>query len=130
MVPHPAVTVGGMTCPSEVKQHVEEALGNDPRKALVAVRQLAVVDLPWLEERAVRLARADGYTWARLGRLLQKSRQAVRKRFGEIDGAPQPPPFRASSHDDLVIGSWSRARADVRRRQEFADLGPDDAVPW
>ncbi|MDJ0771117.1 MAG: hypothetical protein QNJ12_20170 [Ilumatobacter sp.] len=119
-----------MTCPSEIKQHIEQALGGDPRLAVVAVRRLASEDLPWLEERVVRLARADGYSWARLGRLLGRSRQAVRTRFGEIDGTRQPFPFRTMRDDARIMVHWYEAKADARRRTEFDGLSPDDVVAW
>ena len=119
-----------MTCPSDIKRHVAEALGNDPQRAIVAVRRLVADDLPWLEARAVRLGRSEGYSWAVLGRMLGKSRQAIRQRFVSIDGTPQPLPRPPMSDDDRIMTAWNRARSDVRRRREFADLGPNDVVPW
>lgn len=119
-----------MTCPTEIKQRIDEAVGVEPRLAVVAVRRLRSEDLPWLEERAVRFARAQGYSWARLGRLLGRSRQATQKRFAPIDGTPQPMP-RRTMHDDtrFMIRRWSR-RADERRWNEFVELEAADAVPW
>lgn len=119
-----------MTAPSEIKKHIDQALGSNPRMALVAVRRLLQEDLPWMEERAVRLARADGYTWGRIGRCLRRSRQAVRKRFAAIDGTPQPLPRRPLTDGVVVMRLVNGAQADRRRTLEFDELGPHDAVPW
>ena len=119
-----------MPAPSEIKKHIDQALGRNPRVALVAVRQLLQEDLPWMEERAVRLARADGYTWGRIGRCLRRSRQAVRKRFVAIDGTPQPLARKPLADGDAVMRLINGARADRRREREFDELDPHDAVPW
>ena len=119
-----------MTCPSEIKRHVEQALGDDPRMAVVAVKLLTTEDLPWLEERAVRFARASGYSWGKLGRLLGRSRQAVYRRHIAIDGTPQPMPRRPMRDGDRIMSHWYRALGDGRRWREFTELEPDDVVPW
>jgi hypothetical protein len=120
-----------MTGPSEIKRHVEQALGDDPRMAVVAVKLLTNHDLPWLEERAIRFARASGYSWAKLGRLLGRSRQAVHRRHLAIDGTPQPLPRRPMRDGDrIILALWYQTLADGRRRREYAELDADEAVPW
>jgi hypothetical protein len=129
---------------SLVRTHLETALGSDGRHAIVAVRRLLDEDLPWLEERAVRLARADGYNWAQLGRLLHRSRQAVRQRFADIDvdadvdsGSSGSngliglllPPTRPTT-EQHVIGLVRTSRAAERRRREFEAAGPGDLIAW
>ena len=61
-------------------QMIDRALGDDPRVALIAARQLEE-EAEWVTRRAVALARRDGWNWARIGRLLGMTRQGVRKRF-------------------------------------------------
>jgi hypothetical protein len=114
----------------EIRQHLEQALGGDPRRSVVAVRQLGSDDLRWLEERAVRFARAEGYSWAHIGRLLGKSRQAVRQRFVGIDGTVQPLPRRPMADDERTMSTWNAALAGARRRREFLELDPSHVVPW
>lgn len=119
-----------MTAPRLVKQHVADAFGLDHRRALIAVRELLTTDLPWLEQRAVLLARANGASWGEVGRSLRRSRQAVRQRYLAVDGTP-PPIARLPVRDDLrFMAIWNERLADVRRRHEFDDLCPDEAVPW
>ena len=49
---------------------VEDWLGDDARRALIAYHRLVDDELPWIEQRVVGLARRDGWSWARIGRLL------------------------------------------------------------
>lgn len=111
-----------MTAPSEIKKHVDQALCSDPRLALVGIRRLLQEDLPWMEERAVRLARSHEYSWGRIGRLLRRSRQAARKRFIDIDGTPQPLPRKPVTSDQITMRLVNGARADLRRRRELEEL--------
>jgi hypothetical protein len=60
---------------------IEDLLGDDARRALIAYHRLVGDELPWIEQRVVGLARRDGWPWARIGRLLGRSRQAVQQRF-------------------------------------------------
>ena len=109
----------------ELVAMVDRALSTVPREALVGVRQLEL-ELDWLMRRAVALARRDGYEWAPIGRLLGRSRQAVRQRFRSMVPVASPSSrrrdvterYRAEVHELL---------ADVRRIRE-AD--GDDVVPW
>ena len=129
---HPSVMLTSMFLRSAAHRHIEDALGDDPRVALVAVRKLVEDDLPWLERRAVRLARANGFSWATIGRLLCRSRQAVRKRYGAIDGTREPIVMPPVDDAQRVMAAIARSRADDRRRRELAELddGEVDAVAW
>lgn len=98
--------------------------------SVVAVRRLGAENLRWLEDRAVRFARAEGYSWAQIGRLLGRSRQAVRQRFGAIDGTPQPLPLGPRNDEERVMAYWYESTACTRRRREFLDIDPSETVPW
>ena len=116
---------------STIQRHLREALGDDSRLALAAVRRLADEDLPWLEARAVRYARWRGYTWARIGRLLLRSRQSVRERFRHLDD--QPLLWAQEDLDDAerAMRRSAIASADRRRRRELDDWAEHgDVVPW
>ena len=74
---------------------VEDALGDDPRKALIAYRKLTAEQLPWIEQRVVMLARQQDWNWARIGRLLGRSRSALLQRFSQCQMLPRPDPEAA-----------------------------------
>jgi hypothetical protein len=110
-----------------IVRHVDEALGDDPRIALIAARKLLRDDVPWLELRAVRHARVYGYNWARIGRLLQRSRQALRSRYR----AHAPMAFSLVDQDDELRRIRSDAAADRYRREVLAEFDRSgEAVPW
>lgn len=114
-----------------LRRHLNDALSEDPRVALVAVRQMIEEDIPWLERRAVRQARWYGYSWARIGRLLSRARQSVRERFAELD--EQPLIFPADELDELqrAIARGPERRADERRRAELEAWDREGGiVPW
>ncbi|MGB8861734.1 MAG: hypothetical protein WCC60_20940, partial [Ilumatobacteraceae bacterium] len=67
----------------DLGQLLHDAGGANPRLALASVKALAD-ETDWLLVRAVRLARAEGYDWGRIGRLLGVSRQAARQRFERL----------------------------------------------
>ena len=98
---------------------IEDLLGDEARPALIAYRRLVEDELPWIEQRVVGLARRDGWSWARAGRLLGRSRQAVQKRFERMA------PIRRPDH-----------RAELQRHEaEFVRLlrgvrSEPDPVPW
>lgn len=119
-----------MSRPSQIRHDLELALRGEPREAVAAVRRLGADDLPWLEDRVVRLAREHGYTWAKIGRLLGRSRQAVTKRFAAIDGTPQPLPLAAPTDEQRIMAAWHASVQRGRRWREFQELGPRDVVPW
>lgn len=112
------------------RRHIEAALDLDARRALIAVRQLLDEDLPWLEQRAVHLARAERLGWAKIARLLHRRRQSVWSRFRHLDGTPIPPPLAPTEYQERVLRAHLRSRADSRHRQEFDRLDPHDVVPW
>ncbi len=111
---------------------IDDALGDDPRRALIAVRELIDHELPWLELRAVRMARRSGYSWARLGRALNRSRQAVQQRYADIERSwtpiPIEPPGTSLRHERAIASVYRDAE---RRRQMAADeAAGTDVVPW
>ncbi|MFW2334569.1 hypothetical protein [Ilumatobacter sp.] len=118
------------TGPTMIKQNIDAALGPDGRSAIIAVRELRRRDLPWMEERAVRLARAEGYSWAQLGRLLRRSRQAVRQRYGHVDGTVQLLPPLSPTTEQFVVNLVGTRRDDVRRRREFDRARSGDLIAW
>ena len=119
-----------MTAPKIIRERVNDAYGNDHRLALIAVRELADVDVPWLERRAVLIARRDGASWGEIGRLLGRSRQATRKRYGSIDGTPPPIVPLPTGRVDRYVAIWRNDEADRRQRREFDALDDGDVVPW
>ncbi len=79
-----------MLTPEEIHRRIDAAASDDPREALIAIRKLINDDVPWLERRAVDLARRELWSWVRISRLLMRSRQSVRERFLPFDGVPLP----------------------------------------
>jgi hypothetical protein len=101
----------------------------DPRTALAGVRVMEE-ECDWLLVRAVRLARAAGYDWGHIGRLLGRSRQAVRKRFERLAPlvGPLPPELVRRGIAAREFNSLYESLADARRRARYdAD---DDPVAW
>lgn len=115
--------------PRLVKLHVTEAFSSDPRRSLVAVRDLGRSDLPWLERRAVLLARREGRSWGEIGRALHRSRQAVRQRYVAEDGSSPPLPILPDDEARAMV-HWYRAVARDRHRDAFDSSEPDSVVPW
>ncbi|MBK8332994.1 MAG: hypothetical protein IPL07_11565 [Acidimicrobiaceae bacterium] len=68
---------------------IDDALGDDPRRALVAAHSLSR-EIDWLQQKAVALARVNGWGWGRIGRLLGITRQGARKKFPLAPPAPPP----------------------------------------
>lgn len=120
----------GMTSPRVIRERINDAYGLDPRRALVAVRELARVDVPWLERRAVLLARRNGDSWGSIGRALHRTRQSVRERYVDIDGTPPDLLPLPLGDVDRFREIWFEGRADDRRRREFDELGDGDVVAW
>lgn len=109
----------------QVRQLVVDAGGSNPRLALASVKALED-ELDWLLVRAVRLARAEGYDWARIGRLLGVSRQGARKRFESLAPlmGPLPPHTRGRTPWERQATDLAEQAADVRRRAEFESGDP------
>ena len=98
---------------------------------IIAVRELQDRQVPWLEERAVALARRERWTWARIARLLDRSRQHAHQRFRTM--VPTLPNDPLSEHRQWEL-TVARLQADISgtgnaatRRDRF---GSDEAVPW
>jgi hypothetical protein len=110
----------------ELIRMIDDALGADPKSALIAARQLKT-EVGWLTERAVGVARGRGYNWAQIGRLLAMSRQSARERF------PLAPP-RLPPH----VVARNRYMAEQREGERLLrQLGQpkkgcqdDDPVAW
>ena len=113
----------------EIQRHLDAALGDDPRDALIAVRKLINDDLPWLERRAVDLARRELWSWVRISRLLMRSRQSVRERFQPFDGVPLPdyevndPIAQLNAAAEITLRRWRDAYAARVERDKPLDEG-------
>jgi hypothetical protein len=81
----------------ELYDRVDEMLADDPRVAMFAIRRMLDEELPWLELRAVRLARSHGKAWSTIGRALGRSRQAVQQRYADLDRQWAPVPHRPAA---------------------------------
>ena len=109
---------------------LDQALGEDPRLAVAAARRLRA-EFEWIEQRAVALARREGYDWGRIGRLLGVSRQSARSRF--IGLRPTVPPsdrLGAQSHDATDRAEHTRSMNRIREDSYQQQLADDDVVPW
>lgn len=121
---------------TDLRRRIDEALIGPPHDALIAVRILIDDDLTWLQRHVVGRARRAGYSWAEIGRLLGRSRQAVRERFSDLDATWSGPP---DDPGDLArrINRAERRRLELARYRERyrGDLARweasgDDVVPW
>jgi hypothetical protein len=105
-----------------------DARSSDPRLALAGVKFMED-ECEWLMVRAVRLARAAGYDWGRIGRLLGRSRRSgapALRALAPIVG-PCHRRARAQGHRHEFDELYQRF-ADARRRREFET--DDDIVAW
>ena len=99
---------------------VEAACCPDAEEALIGARRLELlVDDVLLH--AVRQARRRGYPWARIGRLLGRSRQAMRQRFGAL--VPEPAPKVTAR--ELVAQHRAYVHVTQAERVRRADATPD-----
>ncbi len=111
---------------------IDQAMGSDAPSAVAAVRLLQDEHLPWLERRAVALARREGIPWAGVARLLGVTRQAVHRRYAhlvttETAALPRIPPHvaeREAAEGDRILADSAR---DRQHRLAAAD---DDPVAW
>lgn len=119
---------------TQLEALLRHALDDDPRSALGAVRRLTADELPWLEERAVRLARQNGMSWARIARLLALPRQTAHRRFNHLDdGAPRrPEPIDWYQTGAEAEREFLRFERNRRLSAEFAawESSGGDIVPW
>jgi IS30 family transposase len=88
------------------------------------------------ERHVVGSARRDGYSWARIARLLGRSRQAVQQRFRDHDvswhrPAPEPGDLarRANRAERKEIDA-AVLRSRYRDELDRWDASGDDVVPW
>jgi Clp amino terminal domain, pathogenicity island component len=104
----------------------KEALDRNPGRALPAVRRLRS-ELERVEEAQVSNALARGWSWARIGRALGVSRQAVHRRFGRCQPTPlQGPGTRFSNSVKLALliaRTEAAARGDALVGTEHLLLG-------
>ena len=109
---------------------IDDILGQEPRDALIAFRELNTHQMPWLEKRVVALARRDDWSWARIARLLGRSRQQVHLRFRSL--APSLPHDPMAEYRRWELETTRLIAAAQRGRTATAyDEGTDDeAVPW
>jgi len=105
----------------DIHNLVEDILGDDPRRALIAFRRLRDFELPWIEQRVVALARRNEWKWATIARLLGCTRQNVSQRFGSARLALRPDP---EAYKHAAEANFARLTA---RRPELDD---DEAVAW
>ncbi len=105
----------------------------DPRIALAGVKFMGE-EYEWLLVRAVRLARASGYDWGRIGRLLGRSRQSVRERFDRLAPlvGPLPPGLVRAGIAAEEFDRLYYSLADARRRRDLEadEAAGADIVAW
>jgi hypothetical protein len=105
---------------------IDRALGDDPKSALIASRELKD-EIEWLTERSVALARREGYEWSRISRLLGISRQWARERFKAAP--PRLPPHVVANNRYLrEIRQTEQAVLEIRRSSRRPD--DDDPIAW
>jgi hypothetical protein len=99
---------------------IDDILGQDDRNALIAFHELHDHQMPWLEQRVIALARRENWGWARIGRLLDRSRQHLHQRFGKIV------PIAAARPDGRAppLGAGSHAAASRGARRPALKSGP------
>lgn len=113
----------GMDFGTRLHRLLDDVLGQDPRRALIAYRELANEHLPWLELRVVALGKREGWSLARMGRLLGLTRQTMHRRFRTIRPAlPYDPDV-----DQQAFNRRFRHLTDRSRRQPDSS---EEVVPW
>jgi Sec-independent protein translocase protein TatA len=104
----------------------QQALGREPGKALAAIRRLRQ-ELEAVEAEQVADALSRGWTWARIGRALGVSRQAVHRKYHHATPTPlawSGPEVSSGLRVVLVIArSEAAARGDVMSGTEHLLLG-------
>ena len=131
-----------VTVRQQLHRMIDDALDDDPRRALIAARQLQE-EVVWLLQRAVALARRQEWSWGRIGRLIGTTRQAAQQRFGSV--VPRVPPHRRADRQDPMVqhlretermlremqsGQWQRHHGDHGDHGDDGDDGGGEAVPW
>jgi hypothetical protein len=104
----------------------QQALGREPDKALGAIRRLRL-ELEELEEAQVANALSRGWSWARIGRALGVSRQAVHRKYSRCAPAPlawSGPVLATNVRVALVVArTEAAARGDALVGTEHLLLG-------
>ena len=104
----------------------QQALGRNPERALAAIRQLRR-ELERVEEGQVANALASGWSWARIGRALGVSRQAVHRKYANSPPTPltSSNAFLANSVKVAVLlaRTEASARGDALTGTEHLLLG-------
>lgn len=117
---------------SQLHELIDQLTGTGPeRVALAASRRLLDDELPWHQRRAVHRARSAGMSWAEIGRVLGRSKQAVAERFGAPAdvGSLIPPPVQLTA-DEEGERYVARLLADARRRRAFLEDEAEPPVAW
>ena len=110
---------------------VDGILGEDPRAALIAFHELHDAQMPWLEQRVVALARRERWSWARIARLLGRSRQDVHKRLRTITPALPHDPYAEYRRWELETQRWRAGRRLATAAAIAIATNPDnEAIPW
>ncbi|MEY2523348.1 MAG: hypothetical protein QOJ66_1913 [Ilumatobacteraceae bacterium] len=113
---------------NELVGMIDRALGEEPKPALIAARQLKA-EVDWLTERAVALARREGFDWGRISRLLGITRQWARERF---KGSPPRLPPHVVARNRYLAEQREGERL-LNRLKSGAGHPPDedeDVVAW
>lgn len=111
----------------ELNGMLDRALGDDPKQALIASRQLKD-ELGWLTERSVALARREGWDWGRIGRLLGVSRQSARSRFKSAP--PRLPPHVVARNRYMAEQRKGERLLRQLGQSKNRDQADDDPVAW
>jgi hypothetical protein len=104
---------------------IDDALGADPKRALIASHRLKA-EVGWLTERSVALARREGYDWGRIGRLLGMTRQSARERFKSAP--PRLPPHIAERNRYLAEQREGERLLRQLGQRTRRDQGEEDVV--
>jgi hypothetical protein len=113
----------------ELDRLVDDLMSSDPRIALMACKQLVDDYVPWLEVRAVQVARRNEWNWAEIGRLLCRTRQSVRERFAKYEHGP-PQRVKRTAQDMIEYRQRMRLIVEQRRRRAFEQVESEDVVAW
>jgi hypothetical protein len=117
---------------NELTGMIDDALGDDAKSALIAARRLKA-EVEWLTERAVALARRNGYDWGRISRLLGITRQWARTRFK--DAPPRLPPHVVARDRYLAEQRRGERLLNQINSGTYRSVDDDhddetDVVPW
>ena len=112
---------------NELVEMIDRALGEEPKPALIAARQLKA-EVDWLTERAVALARREGYDWGRISRLLGITRQWARQRFKAAP--PRLPPHVVARNRYMAEQREGERLLRQLGQPKNRDQEDDDPVAW